>query len=57
VAHADGHTIVFRRVLPALIGALLGLNATSPGALIELNNWLSWVGWRIVTAAFPDLAP
>lgn len=55
--HADWRTLVLRRLLPALFGALLGLGATSPEFVIEMNNWLFWLGARILTAAFPELFP
>lgn len=52
---ADWGRILFQRLLPALFGALLGLAATTPEAMIELKNWMAWLGAWIVTAAFPDL--
>jgi hypothetical protein len=55
VRHADLRRLLLMRVAPALFGALLGLAATSPEAVIELKNWVAWLGARIVTTAFPDL--
>ena len=42
-------------ILPAAVGALLGLAASSPEFVIDLRNWTFWLGARVVAAAFPDL--